>query len=541
MENKITSKFNVMAIILIVVFAICLAPVTLQNDTYYTIKIGEYILENGITMQDPFSWHENLPYTFPHWAYDVATYLIYSIGGFWGIYIATAILAAILGLAIYFTNVKITKNNLLSFIITIGALYFMRDYIAARAQLVTFILFILTVFFIEKFLETKQKRYAAGLIIIPIIIANVHLAVWPFYFVLYLPYIGEYIFALVANIDITWRNRKIKKLNKKMLKENLDEKVAELKEKISKLEEANEESRVRKIKIKKDAYKLEVVRNDNVKWLVVIMIICLLTGLLTPLHGTPYTYLINTMKGNTTQFISEHLPLTLMDNIEFLLVITLFIAILMFTDTKIRLSDFFMAAGLLLLAFKTRRQVSMFLLMGTLILNRLACSLFEKYDREGCRKFTKLMVTIPGKLITSGLLLLLCFAFVHTKINDKFVNEKWYPVQAAEYIKENIDLSTMKLYNEYNYGSYLLLQGIPVFIDSRADLYAPEFNGDKDIFSDFINTNNLGLYYEDKMEEYGITHVIINKNSKLYMFLSRDDKYKELYSDDNFVVYERGN
>lgn len=35
----------------------------------------------------------------------------------------------------------------------------------------------------------------------------------------------------------------------------------------------------------------------------------------------------------------------------------------------------------------------------------------------------------------------------------------------------------MKLFNEYNYGSYLLYKGVPVFIDSRADLYAPEFNG----------------------------------------------------------------
>lgn len=79
MEKKINLKFNVMAIILIIVFAVCVTPVTLQNDTFYSIKIGEYILDNGITMQDPFSWHENMPYTYPHWAYDVATYLIYSV------------------------------------------------------------------------------------------------------------------------------------------------------------------------------------------------------------------------------------------------------------------------------------------------------------------------------------------------------------------------------------------------------------------------------------------------------------------------------
>ncbi len=82
MENKITLKFNIMALILIVLFAICITPVTFQNDTFYSIKIGEYILENGITLQDPFSWHENLPYTYPHWGYDVATYLIYKAGGY---------------------------------------------------------------------------------------------------------------------------------------------------------------------------------------------------------------------------------------------------------------------------------------------------------------------------------------------------------------------------------------------------------------------------------------------------------------------------
>lgn len=37
----------------------------------------------------------------------------------------------------------------------------------------------------------------------------------------------------------------------------------------------------------------------------------------------------------------------------------------------------------------------------------------------------------------------------------------------------------MKIYNEYNYGSYLLFRGIPVFVDSRADLYTPQFNGEK--------------------------------------------------------------
>ena len=117
-----------------------------------------------------------------------------------------------------------------------------------------------------------------------------------------------------------------------------------------------------------------------------------------------------------------------------------------------------------------------------------------------------------------------------------------------KYIKENLDVNSIKLFNEYNYGSYLLFEGIPVFIDSRADLYAPEFNGVKgkdgkyegqDIFSDYINTSNISKYYENTFNTYGITHVILYKNSKLNIFLSRSDRYKELYSDKKFVIYER--
>lgn len=99
----------------------------------------------------------------------------------------------------------------------------------------------------------------------------------------------------------------------------------------------------------------------------------------------------------------------------------------------------------------------------------------------------------------------------------------------------------MKLYNDYNYGSYLLYRGIPVFIDSRADLYSPEFNEGCKIFDDYMDISNLSVYYEDKFEDYGITHVMSYANSKLTMIISRDDNYKELYKDKYFVLYERLN
>ena len=195
MENKNNKRFyfEILAIILIAIFCISLAPKTLQNDTFYTIKIGEHIIENQeIDMKDPFSWHDNLEYTYPHWLYDVIIYLIYNLGGMTGIYISTCIFSVILGICIYKTNSKLVKNQVISFIITIGSMYMLKDYIAARAQLVTFIILILEIYCIERLIDSKRKKYVVGLIIISILIANLHVAVWPFMFILYLPYIAEY-------------------------------------------------------------------------------------------------------------------------------------------------------------------------------------------------------------------------------------------------------------------------------------------------------------------------------------------------------------
>ena len=117
MEEKVKKniKFNILAIVLIILFSVSISPITLQNDTYYTIKIGEHILETGgIDLVDPFSWHENLTYMYPHWLYDIFIYLIYSLGGMTGIYVSTCALASILGISIYpIMPVPLTFNVLL--------------------------------------------------------------------------------------------------------------------------------------------------------------------------------------------------------------------------------------------------------------------------------------------------------------------------------------------------------------------------------------------------------------------------------------------
>lgn len=548
LEKKVNIKFTIIAVFAIIIFSAVLVPITLQNDTYYTIKIGEHIINTKtIDMVDPFSWHNDLAYTYPHWLYDVFIYLVYAIAGMKGIFISTVILSSILGVVMYFTNCKISKNKLVSFLVTLGAMYLMKGFIAARAQLVTFILFELAILCIENFLEKKKIRYAVEIIIISTLIANIHCAVWPFLFILFMPYIGEYLvfsvidFYPIYRVLIAWNKLKLKKYQKK----NDEVNIKKIDEKIERINKNHQIELEKKEEKRKNPYRIRYNKNSACKWLILIMILCAFTGLLTPLGDTPYTYLVKTMQGNTTKSISEHLPLTLINNKPILIVLTATIAMLIFTKVKITLKDLFMLAGLTLLMFMSRRQASMLVLFGSAIVAKMIASLFEKYDEKGTKRVEKGIVTVLGTVTVFAITALFAVAQIKPKVNDKFVNANNYPVEAAKWIKENLDVDNIKLYNEYNYGSYLLFEGIPVFIDSRADLYAPEFNkrvGEekgRDIFSDYINTSQISTYYENTFEKYGITHVILYKNVKTNLFLSRDKNYKELYSDDRFVIYER--
>lgn len=540
--EKIKEKKNIISeiiiLILIAFFSFSVAPKTFQNDTYYSVAIGNLIMENGIDMKDHFSWHEDLPYTYPHWLNDILIAFAYNVGNWEGIYVLVCLMSVALGLSIYIVNKKLNKNQWVSFAVTIGAMYLLKDYVAARAQLSTFIIYAWVIYFIEKFIENPKKiGYGIGIILSSILIANLHVAAWPFLFIISLPYIAEYIICLIADTVIY---EKLSILHKKHLikkYKNDEEKKQKVIDELNKIELQN--GKIKDVREKQEPYKLKMKLNKNVKWLILIMIICWLTGFLTPLGTTPYTYLVKTMAGNTMNNINEHLPLTLANNIPIMCTLIIILSLLIFTKSKIRVADLFMLGGLTYLMFSSRRHATWIAIIGSIILNRIIMDTIEVYNKEKFEILLKQIVGVVGALVAC-LAIYYGATFIEKKKNNSYVSESSYPVQAADWILENLDVKNIKLFNEYNYGSYLLFRGIPVFIDSRADLYAPEFNGKNDIFIDFINTSNLGRYYGKTFKEYGITHVILYKNSKVSMIIdeTEPENYNKIYSDKYFVIYE---
>ncbi len=496
-NDKKWQKFKYAFIIWIIIFAVGMVKKNFQNDTFYTIKIGESIIKYGIDMLDHFSIHANLAYTYPHWLYDLFIYYIYKFTGFTGLYISTIILFIMLLLLVFKTNYKMTKNYLMAAFGTFICALTASAFATARAQLVTFILFVLEIYFIESFLNSGKKRNLIGLILISLIICNIHVAVWPFYFIIYLPYLAEYIVAII----------------------------------------------LKKIKLKKEykfinflKKKIIIEKNDNVKYLFLIMILSILTGLITPLGDTPYTYLIKTMMGNSQKYIQEHQMISWKDS-PFAIVIaveTIFLAF--FSKAKIR--DLFMICGLIIMSITSIRHLSLLAVIGTICFTRIFgmfLDLFEIDINNIILNFIqKKVVTIIFFVFAS----LLCIFLLNFQLKKNYVDPKSYPVNAVKYIKENLDINNIKLFNEYNYGSYLILNDIPVFIDSRADLYTKQFSGlEYDIFDDF---EYMPTNYQEKFEFYNITHALLNKDKNGFVkTLTNDEDYEIIYEDEYFILFKK--
>lgn len=537
MEKK-QKKIVILFSILIGIFTIGIVGKTFQNDTFFNISIGKYILENGIDMKEHFSWIQGLTYTYSHWAFDIIMYLIYNNFGFTGIYISIILFSILINIVLFNLLTKRGKQPVIAFIVTLISAYIIRSCYTARSQIVSFLCFIVEIYCIEKFIETNKKRYAVLLIVLSIIVANFHAATWPMYLVLFLPYFASAFFNFISP-----KNRYV------LLKKRYQNKLKNV---------PKDSKKARKYEIKVNYYadileKIEppkyekMVRREsyNIKNLVILFVIICFTGLITPIHDTPYTYVIKSMFGESNfennasvDFIMEMQPITPAYSTDLVVFLIILLAFLIFMPTKLKLEQGFLILGLLLMTIISARYVYLLVFLGSYVLMDLITQCIAKFIPEDMQKLENILVSKKGIIILSILIILFVLPEFLEIIVEDYVDEELYPVGAVEYIKENLDYKNMRIYNSYNNGSYLMLNEIPVFIDSRLDVYCSEFN-DTDVFYDFTQVSLGKVNYEDVFKKYDFTHILIYNTDIIYNYIKLDHNYKVLYEDENFTLYER--
>lgn len=393
--KKNNKKMIIVFSIMIAIFISSIVLLQFQNDTFFNIAIGKYISKNGIDMKEHLSWTtKNLDYTYSHWAFDLVVYKIYSLFGFTGIYVTIIIFSVTIGITLFTLLTKKNKSPIISFFTVLILIYSIRECLTARSQIVSFLCFIIEIYCIEEFIETNKKKYAIILIILSIIIANFHSASWPLVLVLFLPYLASSFMNFISIGNI--RDLHIKSLKKKQkkLQEN-SQKFDIYQKEIERLEKINNDTK--NFKNEFTEYKIVRKTNYNTKNLIILLILIFFTGLLTPTHGTPYTYVIKSMFGNSNfesglsiDYVSEMQPIIPISNIGILLFLILLIAFLTFVPSKIKTEHGFLIIGLLLMTLSSARYVYLLVFLGSYVLSDLITQIVNKAipdDMEGLNTF----------------------------------------------------------------------------------------------------------------------------------------------------------
>ena len=486
-ENK---KLYIACICFIILIVSSCITKTMQNDTFFTIATGNYILENGYDNLDHLSWHENLNFYKLRWGFDVIIALIYNSFNFTGIYIFVLIIASITGIALFNILLKQNCKIIVSFIITISAMLFTNDVwgFTARAQIISYLLLLLEVFCIEKLIESKKAIYYIYLFIISVLLVNFHASVWMMTLILMGPYFVE---ALLSKFKIT----------------------------------SNDSSRI-------------VIKKIDIKSLLIAAGVMILGSFFSPIGTYTYTYMFQVIGGISSKFIVELQPTNVFENVGILIILSLFIILSLETKTSIRLSSLIMLLGLTFMAIIAKRNIVFLYIIGSTIIAQMLTLFFDKYDRE--KLLDKLSVMLQkNNIFVIIVLIVLIFSTANylDKINEPYIDEFSYPVGAVNYVKKYIDYQNLKVFNHFNFGSYMEFCEISAFIDSRSEIYCEEFN-DTEILQDWYETVYLASrHYKYLFEKYEIDYAILYNEELINTYMSEDENYIKLYNDNYFSVY----
>jgi len=461
-------KKNLFIMILIVIISFGVVAIELQNDTFYSIKIGEDIIKYRIDFIDHHSFH-NLEYLYPHVLVDIITYSVHNIFNIEGLYFFTIIMCILLGIVLFKVNYSLSKNYVFSLLFTLLALFFLKPFITLRAQIFSIILFIFQYYILSK----ESKNYLLKtilLFIMGVLLVNTHTATFIFYLIMFIPFI---------------------------------------------------------------------IGSKEKRQIIIMLLICSASGLLSFMGLDSYTYLIKTLQNTTTGYIEEHKPLVLKENIN--IIILFIINIWLFTSNKIRLntSDKLVLIGVSIMTIVSIRH-SMFLMVYTIIIaNKVISKYIYEKEKNSLVSIENKMFSIKGMAIVIIIVSLISISSYISNPSKVFINETLYPTKATDYIKNNLDYKNIRIFNDINIGSYMMYQDVPVFIDSRTDLYTYTYNQTRDIFNDYIDVMSFRCYYEDIFDYYDIEYALIPINSSLDTILNKDSNYERLYYDDYFVFYKR--
>lgn len=372
---------------------------------------------------------------------------------------------------------RLSRNNIsISVCLTVFSSLLLSYFIVPRPQLFSLLFFALEIYALELYISTNRHFYLFAIVGISIALVNFHSAMWIFYFLILIPYI-------IDGFKIHF------------------------------------------LFVKTQGY--------GVLSLILTFIVSFFAGVLNP-YGFENMFYVFKSYGNT--LLNASIVEMLSPDFKSGLGIIVFILIVGFglayslTRSSTRVRYALITAGTLYMGLSSLRSLALFLICGFAYLSYYMREFEFRQSKQANRKLVG---------ICSFLIVVLLIGIFWIKINKSYEYVAEYePRGAVDYILKNEDLSTIRLYNNYNTGGFIEFKGIKAFIDSRAEVFLKSVNQKDDIIIDEINEYRGKIHYLSFIKKYRFTHLLVMKGEVLDVYLKEDRNFTIVYQDPLFVIYK---
>jgi hypothetical protein len=139
----------------------------------------------------------------------------------------------------------------------------------------------------------------------------------------------------------------------------------------------------------------------------------------------------------------------------------------------------------------------------------------------------------PHGLLFAGLaLLLVAGTLVFASVHRFEPNVRQSPVAAVAALKK---MNFTRVFNDYDFGGYLIASGVATFIDGRTELFGEKFMVDHNNASGLQEPENLFRL----LEQYRIEAMLMRTQSAATKLLDHMDGWQKVYADDIATIHVR--
>ena len=147
---------------------------TIDNDFWFTINQGRYVITNGFPNTVISTIHSNLSFIYQSWGTGTIYYLIYKYLGDIGIIIFATLIIETIIYFFYKLCLLVSNNNKVSITLSIVFSMLLYPFLTIRPQLFTILNLVLIMYFIESYIKKKNTKYLIPIPFIYLLQVNMH-------------------------------------------------------------------------------------------------------------------------------------------------------------------------------------------------------------------------------------------------------------------------------------------------------------------------------------------------------------------------------